>query len=74
MVVNELHGRHIPNGTVRPLLIIFSAPGLNHHLGLLYGQKPVLVQALIPNLPLRKNIRGRESLLGRQEDEKTVAF
>lgn len=50
MVMNELHGRHISNGTVRPLFIIFSAPGLNHDLRLLYGQKPVLVQALISKL------------------------
>ena len=52
MVVNELHGCQIPNGTVRPLLIIFSAPGLNDDLGLVYGQKPVLVQTLISKLPV----------------------
>ena len=50
MVCDELHGRHIPNGAVRPLLIICSTPGFNHYLGLLQGQKPVLVQALIPKL------------------------
>ena len=32
MVVNELHVRHILNGTIRPLLIIFSTPSLNQDL------------------------------------------
>src|SRR5437667_12182321 len=50
MVFDELHGRHIPNGAVCPLLIIFSAPGVNHDRGLLHCQKPVLVHALIPKL------------------------
>jgi hypothetical protein len=50
MVFDALHGRHIPNATVRPLLIIFSAPGFNHDLGLLSREQPVLVQTLISKL------------------------
>jgi len=50
MVFDALHGRHIPNGTVRPLLIIFSAPGFNHDLGLQSREQPVLVQTLISKL------------------------
>ena len=34
VITNELHRRQIPNDVVCPLLIIFSAPGLNHDLGL----------------------------------------
>jgi hypothetical protein len=37
MVFEEVHGRHIPNEAVRPLLIIFSAPGFNHDLDFLLG-------------------------------------
>lgn len=48
MVVNELHGLHIPNGAVRPLLIVFPSPGFNHELRFLLREKPVLVQTLIP--------------------------
>jgi hypothetical protein len=50
MVVNELHGHHIPNGAVRPLLIILSPPSFNHGLSFLQGHKLVLVQALISEL------------------------
>ena len=28
MVVNELHGRQIANGAVRPLFIVFPSPGM----------------------------------------------
>ncbi len=50
MVVNELHGRHIPKwyGASAPHYILRAR--LNHHLGFLYGQKPVLVQAFIAKL------------------------
>jgi hypothetical protein len=50
MIVHELLGCQIPTGAVRPLLVIGSAPGRNHDLGLLYGQQPVLVYALISKL------------------------
>lgn len=50
MVVDELHGCQIPDGTVRPLLIVLSSPGFNHELRFLHRQKPVLVQAFIPKL------------------------
>ena len=43
MVVNELHGRQVPDGAVRPLLIVLSTPGLNHEPGFLQREKPVLV-------------------------------
>jgi hypothetical protein len=56
MVLEELHGRHIPNEAVRPLLIIFSAPGFNHDQGFLQGQKPVISQALPRKLPLKLSI------------------
>ena len=36
--------------------LIFSAPGFNHNLGFLQGQKPVFGQALPPNLPLKLSI------------------
>lgn len=52
MVVNELHGCQIPKGAMRPLLVVLPPPGLNHDLGLLYRQKPVLVQALISKRPV----------------------
>src|SRR4249920_1578260 len=48
MVFDTLHGWHIPNGTVRPFLIVLSPPGFNHDLSLLQREKPVLVQTLIP--------------------------
>jgi hypothetical protein len=32
MVLDELHRCHIPDRAVRPFLIIFSPPGLNHDL------------------------------------------
>ncbi len=38
MVLDELHGRHISNRTVRPLLIIFPPPGFNHDLRLLQAR------------------------------------
>ncbi len=47
---DELHGCQIPNGTVRPLFIVLSSPGLNHKLRFLQRQKPVLVQTFIPKL------------------------
>lgn len=50
MIVNEIHGRHIPNGAVRPRLIVFPSPHFNHKLRLLPGQKPVLVEVLIQKL------------------------
>ena len=43
MVVNELHGRHIPNAAVRPFLIVFPAPGFNHELRFLQREKPMFV-------------------------------
>jgi hypothetical protein len=50
MVLDKLHGRHIPNRAVCPFLIVLSPPGLTHNLRFLSREKPVLVQALIPNL------------------------
>ena len=50
MVVDELHGCQIPDGTVRPLFIVLSSPGFNHELRFLQRQKPVLVQTFIPKL------------------------
>ena len=49
---DELHRCHIPNGAVRPFLIVLSPPGFNHDLGLLQREKPVLVQTLIPKLAI----------------------
>lgn len=44
------HGRHIPNGAVRPFFVVLSSPGLNHALCFRQCQKPVFVEALIPKL------------------------
>ena len=38
--------------------LIFSAPGFNHNLGFLQGQKPVLGQALTQKLPIEALDKG----------------
>ena len=45
-------GCHIPNRAARSLFIIFPSPGFNHKLRFLQAQKPVLVQTIIPKLPI----------------------
>ena len=53
MVGDKLHGCHIPNGAVRPLLIVFPMPGFNDELGFLQREKPMLIQTLVPELPIK---------------------
>ncbi len=47
---DELLGCHIPNGAVRPLLIVFLPPRFDHELRFLERHKPVLIEAFIAKL------------------------
>lgn len=50
IIVNQLQGCHIPNRAVRPLFVVFPPLRFNHELRFLQREKPVLVQALVPEL------------------------
>ena len=52
MIMNKLHRGHVPDGAVRPFLIIFPSPGFNHELRFLYRQQLVLIQTFIPKLAI----------------------
>lgn len=52
IVGDELLGCHMPNGAVRPLLIMFPPPRFYHKVRIRKAQKPVLVETFIPKLPV----------------------
>lgn len=52
IVVNELLGCQIADGTARPLLMIFPSAGFNHEVHFPSRQKPVLVQTFILKLAI----------------------
>jgi hypothetical protein len=50
VVVDELRGCQVPDGTVRPFFVVLSSSGFNHELRFLSRQKPGFIETFIPKL------------------------
>lgn len=58
MVKHEFLWCHISKRTVSAFFVVFPAPGFDHELRFLEGQKPVLIETFIPKLAVEALDKG----------------